>query len=213
MWVLAAAAAGAAARLEHTAEERQTVAEEEGCGQKFGRRWNRSSCAKGGRLEHVAAGLGEPRIEAAVAALAAGLAVAHIAAVVESVVGRIVGPAVGRIAVVVVVDTAAAVAAAAEEERGTREWMTWAAAWQTSRRTEEEEDNAFLAAGWSEEMGKRTLSGLEEQTWEEVGSCVEQGLLSSSVSTVPSAFQYGNIPPVPDAPGGADILVSFMISQ
>ena len=111
-----AAEPGAAARLEGIAEERHTVAEEEGCGRRFVRRSNRSSCEEGGRLEDVAAGRAELRIGAAVAgpAAAAGLVVAHIAAVV---VGP---PVVARIVAVVVVGIAA-VAAAAGEERGRKE--------------------------------------------------------------------------------------------
>lgn len=138
------AAAGTAAPLEDIAEERHTAAEEEVCGRKFERRWSRSSCEEEERFE---AGLGERRIEAAVAGPEVGLAVAHIAAaVVESAAGHIVGqPVVVRIAAVVVVGTAAA--AAGKEERGRKESMTWAVAWQTSWRTEEEEDNVFLAVG------------------------------------------------------------------
>lgn len=184
-------AAEAAARPVDIEEGRHTVVEEEGYERRFERRWNRSSCEEEGRFEDVAAGLGELRIEAAVAGPAAGLVVAHIAVAVgvESAAGHTAGQLVVVRIVAVVVVGIVAVVVAAGEERDKKEWMIWAVAWQTSRQIEEEEDSVFLAVGRLEEMGRRTWSGSEVPTWEEEGSCVERELWLPSVSIVPSAFQ------------------------
>lgn len=118
--------AEAAVRSEDIAEERHTVAEGVECGRRFWRHSNRSSCEEEERLEDVAAGLEEPRIEVVAAGpVAVELVVPHIAAVVELAVGHIVGPPVMvRIVAVVVVDIVAAV----EEAKGRKEWTIWAVA-------------------------------------------------------------------------------------